>query len=140
MRTIFNWVTWLTAAGLAALLTLIQFGFAVMLDDYGRLTPFRIASSVIIGAASQAGLFLSPWAVRWKARYKILVAVLMLPSVWILLGELSEDLGVGFDGHSLRRPSEHVPEIIVIPAILAVYAVRLISVASSLIKRRRLAK
>ncbi len=136
MKSVFNWVTWLTAIGLAVLLTLIQFGFAVMFDDYGRLTLFWIVASVIIGAASQAGLFLAPWAAGWKAGYKISVALLMLPSVWMLLGEFSEDLGIGFDGHSLRQPSAHLLELVVITALLAVYAGQLVRVVGSLFKRR----
>lgn len=138
MRNIFNWVTWLTAVGLAILLTLIQFGFAVMFDDYGRLTLFWIVASVIISVASQSGLFLAPWVVSWKVRYKILVALLMLPSIWMLLGEFSEDLGIGFDGHSLRQPSEHVLELVVILAILAVYTGQLVRVVSCLVNRRHI--
>ena len=135
----FNWITWITAVGLAALITLIQFGFAMMFDDEGRLTPFWIVASLIIGVVSQIGLFLSPWAALWKVRYKSLVAVLMLPSVWFLLGELSEDLGIGFDGHSLRDPSEHKLEIVAITLLLAVYAGQFVSLFASLIKQRRLA-
>lgn len=110
-----------------------------MLDDYGRLTLFWIVASIIISVVSQAGLFLAPWSIRWKARYKILTAFLMLPSIWMLLGEFSEDLGIGFDGHSLRQPSEHVLALVVIPLILAVYAGQFVRLVSSLIKRRHLA-
>ncbi|MFL6227499.1 MAG: hypothetical protein ACJ741_01825 [Pyrinomonadaceae bacterium] len=138
MIRIFNWITWLTAVGLGVLMTLIQFGFARFFDDEGRLTPFWIVASIIIGVLSQLGLFLSPWSVRFKARYKIPVIVLMLPMVWILLGELSEDLGVGFDGHSIRSPSEHTLEIVVIPLVLVIYAGQLVNIFTSLIKQRRI--
>ena len=134
----FNWITWATAISLAALITLMQFNFAVMFDDEGRLTPFWIVASIIIGVISQAGLFLSPWAALWKMRYRLLIAVLMLPSVWFLLGELSEDLGIGFDGHSLRDFSEHKLEIVVITLFLAVYAGQFVKLLASLIKQRRL--
>ncbi len=138
LRT-FNWITWITAVGLAALITIIQFGFAVMFDDEGRLTPFWIVASIIIGVVIQIGLFLSPWAVLWKVRYKLLIAILMLPSVWFLLGELSEDLGIGLDGHSLREPSEHKLEIVAITLLLAVYAGQFVNLLTRLMKQRRLA-
>ena len=79
MKKVFNWVVWIAAVILGFFFAAAQLSSVVTGKVETQFTFQVIALAILIGIATQVGLFLSPWALSWNDWYQKMVFVAMLP-------------------------------------------------------------
>jgi hypothetical protein len=136
MRTPLNLLTWLTAISFALLVASIEFFVSSTFGDDKHSLFFLAVYSIGVGGLSQIGLFISPWGANFKVRYKLLVLVLMLPTVWLLLSRLSETIVIDQGRLSWGVHEEPFFDLIFIWVML-VYSIQIVRLISDIISQRR---
>jgi hypothetical protein len=100
---------------------------------------FRIVIvSILIGIATQLGLFLSPWALNWNDWYQKMVSLSMLPSILWLFSQIYYDAGEALTDSRSGIDFEvymHVIEACVMAAFLIVYAIQGIRVSRGFLRK-----
>ena len=136
MRTTSKYLAWTTAAFCALMIISIEYVFGSAFGEEGQSRLSLAVYSIGFGVLTQAGLFISPWAEEFKTRYKLVVLTSMLPTIWVLLSRLSEDILISSRGLSWGRHAE--PQFDFLYAlVLAVYATQVVILVSSIISQRR---
>lgn len=132
MRKSLDWLTWITAIILAVFFTLLRLATEQLTSEQKRVTVIGIVLAVLIGAGSQIGLFLSPWAVDWKSTYQKVAALMMIPGAALLVSQLSTDfreLFVASDTDSGNEALGHGIEFAVLMVCLTIYAIQFLRVS-----------
>ncbi len=138
MKRAFNWVVWLTAVILWVLFTGLEISYAVTGKGAVEFSLKTVVVSILIGTATQIGLFLSPWAIAWPSWYQKIVFIAMLPSVFWLLSQIYYDLNEFVSDSRSGMSSEvwmHGIEAVVMVAFLAVYAIQAFRVSVDFLRK-----
>jgi hypothetical protein len=137
MQNFLKWMSRLTAIFLAGVVAIL------LLSGTNVVSIGTVLVAVLLGLASQIGLFVSPSAVDWSAGLKKTVFVSMLPSVFWLIRQAYSD-GVNVYRLSTSGSNdeilEHVLELLFVGALLVLYFVQSIRLSAEFLVKPAVAR